>query len=46
MASYAMIYIMYIPSFMKIGRRVQAILRFCLSNLSLCNAVVINVIEL
>jgi uncharacterized protein YraI len=27
----------YIPSFIKIGRGVQAILRFCLRNLRTCN---------
>jgi hypothetical protein len=34
MASYDMI---YLPSFVKIGTGVQAILRFCLSNLKGCN---------
>jgi hypothetical protein len=34
MASYGM---MFLPGFMKIGIGVQAILRFCLSNLSGCN---------
>jgi hypothetical protein len=33
-ASYGMI---YLPSFMKIGTGVQAILRFCLRNLRVCN---------
>jgi hypothetical protein len=35
MASCGMI---YLPNFMKIGTGVQAILRFCLSNLNGCNA--------
>jgi hypothetical protein len=34
MASDGMI---YLPSFMKSGAGVQAILRFCLSNLNVCN---------
>jgi hypothetical protein len=32
----------YIKSFMKIGRGVQAILRFCLSNLTYCNVGITN----
>jgi hypothetical protein len=33
---------MYIPNFMKICTDVQAILRFCLSNLRRCNAGIID----
>jgi hypothetical protein len=36
MASCGMIYT-YLPSFMKIGTRIQVILRFCLRNLRGCN---------
>jgi hypothetical protein len=32
----------YLPSFMKIGKGVQAILRFCLSNLKGCNVGIID----
>jgi hypothetical protein len=39
MALYSMI---YVPSFMKIGTDIQAVLRFCLSNLRGCNVGVTN----
>jgi hypothetical protein len=32
----------YIPSFMKIGKDVEGILRFCLSNLKGCNTGISN----
>jgi hypothetical protein len=34
--------VIYIPSLMKTGRGIQAILRFCLSNLRGCNVGITN----
>jgi hypothetical protein len=34
--------VIYLPSFMKIGTGIQAILRFCLSNLNACNVGITN----
>jgi hypothetical protein len=36
----------YIPSFMKTGMSIQAILRFCLSNLNGCNVGITDGIDL